>query len=268
MKASLTILFSFLALTLAQYACCGDCAPSPELATQSPIVALTEPAAQSPELAAPSPTAEAASYDELCDNDFFPSDDDATWVFKGNNSKTGAYSRTDTVTDSRGDGFTILTKLKDISYTQEFTCTEAGLINLEPAQGDFAALFSGPNGMIAVKREHNSGLTIPRDIVPESTWQQLLGWRINNPASTGSYTYYYTAMGLEVVTVPAGTFDAMRIDVTINAQVDTPGRMTWTYSNSIWLARDIGLVKSDGSSNLRGVEFTDTLELESYDSSD
>lgn len=72
-------------------------------------------------------------------------------------------------------------------------------------------------------------------------------------------------MGLEVVTVPVGTFDAMRIDVMIQVEVDTPARMTWTYSNSIWLVPEIGLVKSEGSNDLRGVEFTDTMELKSFD---
>jgi hypothetical protein len=75
-------------------------------------------------------------------------------------------------------------------------------------------------------------------------------------------------MDLEVVSVPAGNYDAMRIDMTIDVDINAPGKVTYTYTNSIWLVRDIGLVKSEGSSDQRGFEFTDVLELESFDSPD
>jgi hypothetical protein len=182
----------------------------------------------------------------------------------------GNYTRVDQVTDSSDGGFTITTQLPDVTYTQEFTCTAAGLINLNPSSGDLTAMFSGPSGNVAVNRIFNSGITIPADLdsVIGDSWQQVFGWEAVSPEATnkGEFTYYFTAMGPEVVTVPLGTFDAMRIDARIEMEIGTYQKMYGTYTTSFWLVKDIGLVKSEGSLDMRGVEFTDTMELVSYDS--
>lgn len=237
--------------------------------TPVPSATATETAVfivETPTPTPPSPSPTLPEDDELCDNDYFPSDDGATWIFAGNNSKTGEYTRTDTVIDSSDTGFTIQTDLEDVSYTQAFECTEAGLINLEAGLQDIVAVFSGKNGDVVLTRENNSGLSIPRELNPGLTWEQFLAWKASSSVgiTTGSFTYHYTAMGLEVVSVPGGTFDAMRINVQI--EVAASQSPAWTYVNSIWLVKDIGLVKSQGSSDLSGVEFTDTIELVSYDS--
>lgn len=210
------------------------------------------------------------SSDSLCDNDYFPSDDDTTWVFSGNNSKTGAYTRTDTVTASSDYGFTITTQLTKVNYTQEFTCTEAGLINLNPATGELTSMLSGPSGTVLVNRLYNSGITIPKDLDSQvgQLWQQVFRWEANSSdaTNTGEFTYYFTAMGLEVVQVPLGTFDAMRIDANIEVEIGTFQKMSGTYKVSIWLVKNIGLVKSEGSMKMSGVDFNDSMELTSYDS--
>lgn len=165
-------------------AAAGLIAVTPAVDTPTPT-ATAALIAVAPDANTPTPTPTVvASSEELCDNDYFPSDDDATWVYAGNNSKTGNYTRTDTVIDSRDDGFTIQTKLDDVTYTQEFTCTEAGLINLEPGMNDLAAIFSGTGGTVTLKREHNSGITLPRNFMPGNTWQQFLGWLATGPEST------------------------------------------------------------------------------------
>jgi hypothetical protein len=72
-------------------------------------------------------------------------------------------------------------------------------------------------------------------------------------------------MGPEFVTVPFGTFDAMRIDASIDVEIGYQ-KSNSTYTVSFWLVQDIGIVKMEGSMDMRGVEFTDTIELTSYDS--
>lgn len=102
--------------------------PSPTSTQSGGMFAVTD-------TVSPPQTTQTAESDELCDNDYFPSDDDTAWTFSGSNSKTGDYTRSDQVTDSTDYSFTITTKLTKITYATEFTCTEAGLINLMPAMG-------------------------------------------------------------------------------------------------------------------------------------
>ena len=256
-----------IALSVAIGSCTPKSTPNPEhvpTATGTGVPAIsvaTEPDATADATQEP-------SSEELCDNDYMPSDDGAVWEFAGQNSKLGAYARTDTVTDSRDDGFTITTELKDVTYAEEWTCTEAALIDLEPGQQTLAAAFSGPSGAVAVTREFNSGITLPRHIDPAMSWQQVFGWRAigADVSSNGSFTYQFTAMGPEVVAVPFGSFDAMRINVEVELEMGGPSGLKDTYSQSMWFVQDVGLVKVEGVSHIKGVEFTDSMELVSYDS--
>jgi hypothetical protein len=208
------------------------------------------------------------SSEELRDNNYMPSDNGAVWQFAGQNSKPGAYTRTDTVTSSRDDGFTITTELKDVTYAEEWTCTEAALIDLEPGQQTLAAAFSGPSGAVAVTREFNSGITLPRHIDPAMSWQQVCGWRATSAdaSSDGSFTHQYPAMGPEVVTVPFGSFDAMPINVEVELEMGGPSGLKGTCSQGMWFVQDVGPVNVEGESHIKGVEFTDSMELVSYDS--
>jgi hypothetical protein len=235
--------------------------PSPTSTQTGGIIAVTD-------TVPPSQTTQGGDSSELCDNDYFPSDDDTTWTYSGDNSKTGDYTRSDQVTDSTDYGFTITTKLTKITYATEFTCTEAGLINLMPAMGQLSALFSGPDGTVTVTPTMNSGITIPREFKPGDTWNQYFAWNASSSIGNenGSFNYHYTAIGPEVVTVPFGTFDAMRIDASIDVEIGTFQKSTSTYTASFWLVQDIGLVKSEGSMEGPGLQFSDTIELVSYDS--
>jgi hypothetical protein len=216
----------------------------------------------------PPRTTQVTDSSPLCDNDYFPSDDGTTWTYSGNNSQTGGYTRTDQVTNSTDYGFTITTTLTKVTYATEFTCTEAGLINLLPAGGWLSAIFSGPNGTVELTPTMNSGITLPKEFKPADAWNQYLAWNASGSGTNqnGSFNYHYTAMGPEVVTVPFGSFDAMRIDASIDLDMGTFQKMTGAYKTSVWWVQDIGPVKMEGSMDLPGLQFTDTLELASYDS--
>lgn len=277
MRKSTRVVFGrcvLASLPVAAFACglSAVTTPTPTLVVEpaaSPtatLIALVASPTATPQPPAPT-TVAPDSGDELCDNDNFPSDDGATWVYAGDNSKTGTYTRTDVVTDSRDDGFTIHTKLTRVEYDQEYLCTDAGLIQLEAGLQDVIAQITGANGTVTVTRDHNEGLTLPRDLQPGATWSQFVAWRAlsDSGTHTGSFNVQYTAMGVEVVTVPAGTFDAMHIHAVIDSDITSGTHVAWTYTVDLWFAPDTGLVRTEGASDLRGVEFTDTLELESYD---
>ncbi len=200
---------------------------------------------------------------ELCDNTFFPSDDDTTWQYSGNNSLKGDYTRTDTILDSRDDGFTLGTELPDQTYQVEFVCTEAGLIDMDPLKSTLTAIFSNPSGKVIVSTTGISGLTFPRDIQPADTWQHYVNWEATSADSStpGQFIYQYIARGLEVISVPYGVFDAMRLDVEIQIEAGSLHTLSGTYNSTIWLVPDLGIIKSEGVCHIPGVEFTDNMEL-------
>lgn len=80
----------------------------------------------------------------------------------------------------------------------------------------------------------------------------------------GSYTSDNAAVGTEVVTVPFGTFEAMRIDSTGEGTFN--GEPTPTCHVSQWWAKDIGLVKQDTTCPVGTERLTEVVELVSYES--
>jgi len=216
----------------------------------------------------PPATATSTEAPDLCDNTYFNSNGDTAWTYSGNNSKLGDYSRTDTIIDSRDDGFTMGTTLPDVSYSVEFACTEAGLIDMDPLKGSFTALLSGPSGSVNVTTTGISGITFPRDIQPGDAWQHVVDWEatFSGGSSQGQFVYQYLARGLEVVNVPWGTFDAMHLDIQIEIGAGFNPSLSGTYEENLWLVKDIGIIKSEGTSHIPGVEFTDTYELTSFSS--
>jgi hypothetical protein len=268
-KAFLIIAFIISSLLLSA---CKPSTPQPALAataTITPTISVKLPTLSVSTPTLPPPPTETATADpELCDNTYFNSNDETTWTYSGNNSKLGDYTRTDTIVDSRDDGFTLGTSLPDVSYSVEFACAEAGLIDMDPLKGNFTALFSGPSGAVNGTTTGISGLTFPRDIQPGDTWQHVVDWEATytGGASQGQFIYQYLARGLEVVTVPWGTFDAMHLDVQIEIDAGAFQSLSGTYEENLWLVKDIGIVKSEGTSHIPGVEFSDTLELTDFSS--
>ena len=250
---------------------CKPSIPQPTIAVTATVTPTNSPilptlSVSTPTLPPP-PSATSTSAPDLCDNTYFNSNGDTTWTYSGNNSKLSDYSRTDTIVDSRDDGFTMGTTLPDVSYSVEFACTEAGLIDMDPLKGSFTALLSGPSGSVNVITTGISGITFPRDIQPGDTWQHVVDWEATYSGGSlqGQFVYQYLARGLEVVNVPWGTFDAMHLDIQIEIGAGF-GQPAGSYEENLWLVKDIGIIKSEGTSHIPGVEFTDTYELTSFSS--
>jgi len=58
----------------------------------------------------------------------------------------------------------------------------------------------------------------------------------------------------------------LRLDIEIEVETGGNRGMAGTYINTQRLGPNIGIVKSEGVSHIRGVEFTDSIELVSFDS--
>jgi hypothetical protein len=109
----------------------------------------------------------------LCDNLYFPNAVGDSWEYSGNNTAMGAYTRTDTISNSGNESFTVQSKLAGVSYSVDYSCTAAGLIALDPIQQYLGALLASPNTPVKVNLTSNSGISLPAKI-QETAGSKLL----------------------------------------------------------------------------------------------
>jgi hypothetical protein len=186
-----------------------------------------------------------------------------SWEYSGNTSAAGAYTRSDKINTSSDNGFIVESKVSNVTYFVEYTCSDAGMTSVNPIQQYLGALVTGPNAPVKVTLTSNSGISLPAKIEAGDSWQQIAGWEgvINGLSTNGRAVLDYNAVGYESITVPFGTFNALKVNATIRIEVTAFRILAGTYDYTFWLAPDIGMVKSEGISHIPGVEFTDSLEL-------
>lgn len=235
------------------------------------LSACNLPERQIPKIAAPtsitvhipeaSPTAVSQCY-----NPYFPSGLGNTWEFSGSDSASGSYNRTDTVSQTSGDTFSVDTTLSGITYRVDYNCSSAGLTANDPIQQYAGALLSAANAPVNVKLSSVSGMTLPAIIAPGDTWQQSADFEATSQQLNvdGRFVLDNTAVGYENVTVPGGTFNALRIDTTIHIEVSMFHIEAGTFTISTWLAPDVGMIKREGTSNLSQFTFSDSMQLISF----
>jgi hypothetical protein len=91
----------------------------------------------------------------------------------------------------------------------------------------------------------------------------------NSGDASGNDKVHFKALGVESITVPAGTFDAMKIqaDTTLNITVNINGLtvpVVFTSSYTYWYAPNVGEVKASGTGSIAAQSFSETIELQSY----
>ncbi len=210
----------------------------------------------------------------LCTNVYYPVRQGATWTYKSTGGPAGEYSFMDTITSARENGFTLTTQIGDLTRTQEWTCNADGLAALQLG-GAPAAMLNSQNIQLNLDISNATGVTFPSQINPGDEWQQTMNvtgnvTMMNQEAdATGNAQMNFSAMGNESVTVPAGTFDALKVavDVTLNVDATYEGitlPVSFSGEYTYWFAPGVGWVKSSGTGNVLGSSFTDTTELQSY----
>ncbi len=232
-----------------------------------------------PELLSPTATivpiqTEATSNNGQCANTYYPIREGATWTYSSTGGPAGGHGFTDTITSVREDGFTLTSKFGDLTRTQEWACTPEGLVALQLG-GTAASILNEDNMQVTLDVNHVSGVTFPLKINPGDTWQHTLEFTGKVIAAgqaydaTGSAESKFQAVGNESVTVPAGTFDALKIhvDTTIDIQgsfngISFPVKITTPYD--YWFVQGIGWVKASGTGKVSGEAFSETIELQSY----
>ena len=210
----------------------------------------------------------------LCTNTYYPVREGATWAYKSTGSPAGDYTFTDTITSVREDGFTLTSQFGDLTRTQEWGCKPEGLVALQLG-GASAATLNNENMDLNLVVNEVSGVTYPSQITSGDQWQHNLSFagEMNFAGQTGEATgngqVHFTALGEESVTVATGTFNAMKIqldsDLNINAKfqgISVPVTISSTYT--YWLAEGVGWVKAGGTGSFGGQSFSETIELQAY----
>lgn len=209
-----------------------------------------------------------------CANAYYPVREGSTWMYQSTGSPTGSYSFTDTITSIRDDGFTLTTQFENVTRTQEWSCTPEGLIALQLG-GAPAAAINAQGAQLELVVDNVSGVTFPSEIAAGDQWQHNLDFSgrmsiaSQEGEATGNAQSSFTAIGIESVTVPVGTFEAMKIqiDTTLSISVLFQGLnvpVTFSGSYNYWFVQGVGWVKASGSGDIGGESFTETIELQAY----
>ncbi len=204
----------------------------------------------------------------LCANPLFPNSVGDQWLYTGTNSIIGNYDRTDTITSSSNASFTQGTSVGKVTYSVTYDCSTNGLTAVNPIQQYGGVLLNNPNIPVNVKLTANSGVSLPSKINPGDTWQQIADWEATSQQLNvnGRFVFDYTAVGYESITVTAGTYNALRITTTIHVELTSFHVPAGNYTIISWWVPKVGMVKSEGTSHVPGVDFTDSMQLTSFTS--
>lgn len=256
------------------------CNAKPSLGTPKP--AATQPATlpptatQAPPTETPVPaTATPAQNGDLCSNPFSPVKVGATWSYTNTvDSSPSGFSTT--ITSVRPDGFTVTTRFDaNTTADQRWACKAEGLIAQSLGAGQ-AALSLSIEGIKANLTTSNArGVTLPASVQPGMKWPyglDIAGTLTQGSLSAnikGTLDTSMEAIGMESVTVPAGTFNAMKVQSTSTFKVSADYfgfsvPLTSGVNATFWFAPGVGWVKSTETGQLAGTSVNSTTELQSY----
>jgi hypothetical protein len=266
-------IISVLLMVIFLAACSAPSQPSP---TETQVIETQTPPATPTEIATePAATSEggvtSAAEEGLCANAYYPVREGSTWSYTSTGSPAGAYGFTDTITSVREDGFTLTSQFDKLTRTQEWSCKPEGLVALQLG----GAALSSQNMKMDVKTQNISGITYPKEINEGDQWDYALDFTGklelagNSAEAQGSDKNHFNTLGVESVTVPAGTFDALKIqiDTTLDINASFQGvsvPVTFSGSYTYWFVQDVGWVKASGTGSIEGKSFNETIELQSY----
>lgn len=268
MKRNLTSIIAAAFIGLAMLACNAAAGTSPagDSPAQPPVSGTSEsaPAVESNPTESTPPSAGGA-----CANPYIPVIIGASWNYQLVGSATDTYTHSIIAVD--GASFTEQDVFgTGVKRQGKWNCDSGSLIALDPAGGSSANVNTG--GMsVNFQTTAQSGVTFPANPAPGSTWSQsitLEGTQTINGTeipSKNQTTTDCTAIGMESVTVTAGTFDALHVDCNVNMHLvitiqGSEMPTTLDMKSSSWYAPNVGMVKTVST----GSNLNSTVELISY----
>ena len=214
--------------------------PSPEAPTSEPTVAT------------------------LCANEVLPVVEGAWWEYEGE-SANGAFSRTTAILDVGSDAFQVELHVGEISSIETWRCSSDGLVQLQSDGGPFSAVLSGPDGSVTISTLSDEGVTLPPAFGVGDSWEQATLLSISSAEVSGQATlsYEFEVIQTETITVPAGTFQSLRVEVA--GEIESPlSGTTFEYDSTEWFAPGVGLVRYEGHMADGGDLSAVTYELTGY----
>lgn len=210
----------------------------------------------------------------LCSHPLYPVETGATWTYQSIGGLSGNFSFTDTITEVREDGFTLESEFNGATVNQQWSCTAEGLASLTFGSGAAGGL-STSGVQMDLTTTSVQGVILPRAINPGDQWPYSLDFEGEmtysgtNVETQGTATFAFSALGEESVTVPAGTFNALKIhaDLTLEMDVTYSGftaPVVFIIPSDIWYAPDVGWVKATSSGDIFGLAFNESIELQYY----
>ncbi len=197
-----------------------------------------------------------------CANPYLPVVQGATWT-RSHASALGDSTSTATIAEVSPNGFVVerilnLANGESLGWQETWACAADGLVQFP--SNELAALVGLSSQSVTVNVLASQGVTLPRNIQPGDAWSQAFDLEMVAPDGTFAYsvTYNFTAIGLEQVSVPAGTFTGIKLQ---NHMTMTASGQTMEFDIDYWFVQGVGLVKYVTSFD--GV-VSSTVETKSY----
>ena len=213
---------------------------------------------QAEEDSAEGPPAERS--ETACDHPYFPLRPGSSWTYSTTEGavtwSTGSVGGT---ADSAEATMTI--SIPELTMTANWNCTSEGIVSY-----DFGTIsIAGMGEVISMDVTDNSGVFLPAAslLAPGYSWSNnySLAMRIMVEGTaldtTMSAAESWSAVGMETVTVPAGTFEALRVEGSENISMSGfmgMGGVDVAVNSTYWYARGVGIVRytsvAEGSSSV------------------
>lgn len=181
-----------------------------------------------------------------CDHPYYPVREGWVWTYKSSTDGKTYTSSQSNVSDS---GFTSIMNFSNVTVENRWRCNANGLASLE-----YGGVNSGQNQQIKMETVSSKGVAIPAGLGVGSSWEYSYTIKGNMPSQggtmTGESTVTNKVVGQETVKVPAGTFQAYKVESTFTTkmnmtisgkQVSLPAN---SFKSTVWYARGVGMVKS------------------------
>jgi hypothetical protein len=221
--------------------------PLPPTPTPTPILPTATPVS-------PTPTTASSAATGACNNPYYPVKANAQWKYRVTYQTGGLAPSefTQSYTNITANGFTERRVFPNLTVENGWTCSSEGLLAAQ-----FANLNTGGPSQFKFETLKSSGVTVPAAATLKvgATWNN--GYEVKAQISTGNttnqaqgkITQAHKIVGQESVTVPAGTYNAFKVETDFSMALSiVVGGVTvptnFNFKVTSWFAPNVGLVKS------------------------
>ncbi|RIH87446.1 hypothetical protein Mterra_01198 [Calidithermus terrae] len=182
-----------------------------------------------------------------CDHPYYPVREGWTWTYKQSGQVNETYSLT--VTNVSDQGFTLRYTTKESSFELRWRCDANGLMSLD--QGSF-----GQNQGFKLETTNAKGVAIPSQFRVGLAWTYSYDLKGSFDSGgqkmtmTGKSSTDAKITAREAVKVPAGTFQAFKVETTTKTEMamnvggQSQPMPAQSFGGTTWYAEGVGMVKS------------------------